>query len=95
MVLKRVGPLSCAKIAGTLYAIIGLLIGAIFSIISLASGLGANTSNSAAFGALMGAGAIVAFPILYGGMGFLTTLIGAWLYNVLAGLVGGIELDLQ
>ncbi len=95
MVLKQVGPLSCAKIAGTLYAILGVFVGAIFSIVSVASGFGANTSGSAAFGALMGAGAIVAFPILYGGMGFLTTLIGAWLYNVLAGLVGGIELDLQ
>ncbi len=95
MVIKQVGPLSCAKIAGTLYAIIGVVIGAIFSIISLASGFGANSSGSAAFGALMGAGAIVAFPILCGGMGFLTTLIAAWLYNVLAGLVGGVEVVLE
>ena len=26
---------------------------------------------------------------------FVTTLIAAWLYNVLAGAVGGIELDLE
>jgi hypothetical protein len=37
----------------------------------------------------------VALPILYGGMGFVMTLIGAWLYNILAGFVGGIEMDLQ
>ena len=35
------------------------------------------------------------FPVLYGGVGFVATLIGAWLYNVVAGLVGGIEMDLQ
>jgi hypothetical protein len=27
--------------------------------------------------------------------GFVTTLIGAWLYNGLAGLVGGVEIDLR
>jgi hypothetical protein len=30
-----------------------------------------------------------------GCMGFIATLIGAWLYNVVAGLVGGIEMDLE
>jgi hypothetical protein len=95
MVLKRLGPLSCAKITGTLYAILGLVFGAIFSMVSLASGLGSNTSGGMGFGALMGVGAIVALPILYGGMGFVMTLIGAWLYNILAGFVGGIEMDLQ
>jgi hypothetical protein len=95
MVLKRLGPLSCAKIAGTLYAIIGLLVGAVFSVLSLASGLGWNASGDTGFRPLIGIGAIVAFPILYGGMGFVTTLFGAWLYNILAGSVGGIEMDFQ
>jgi hypothetical protein len=95
MVLKRLGPLSCAKIAGTLYAIIGLLVGAIFALVSLASGLGANPSGDGGFRPFIGIGAIVAFPILYGGMGFVMTLLGAWLYNILADAVGGIELDLQ
>jgi len=30
MVIKRVGPLSCARIAGTLYAIVGFVIGLLF-----------------------------------------------------------------
>jgi hypothetical protein len=95
MVLKRIGPLSCAKIAGTLYAIIGLLVGAVFAVVSLASGFGANPSGDGGFRPLIGVGAVVAFPILYGGMGFVTTLFGAWLYNILAEAVGGIEMDLQ
>jgi hypothetical protein len=95
MVIKRIGPVSCAKIAGTLYAILGLFFGAIFSLVALAGGFASNTSGAAGFGAIVGVGAIVTFPILYGGIGFVTSLIGAWLYNVLAGMVGGIELDVQ
>jgi hypothetical protein len=95
MVIKRLGPLSCAKITGLLYAILGVVVGAIFSMASLATGLASHTAEAGRFGAIMGVGAIIAFPILYGGMGFVTALIGAWLYNALAGLVGGIELDLQ
>jgi hypothetical protein len=95
MIVKRVGPISCAKIAGTLYAILGLFIGGIFSLIALAGGFASNTSQSAGLGVLIGAGAIIAAPIFYGAMGFVTSLIGAWLYNMLAGVVGGIQLDVQ
>ena len=95
MVIKRIGPVSCAKITGLLYAILGIVVGALFSIASLAGGLASNTSGGAGFGSLIGVGAIVLFPILYGGGGFIATLIGAWLYNVLAGVIGGIEMDLQ
>ena len=95
MVIKRIGPVSCAKITGTLYAILGLVFGSIFSLIALAGGLASNRSGATGFGAIVGVGAIVVFPILYGGISFVVTLIGAWLYNVLAGMVGGIELDVQ
>ena len=95
MVIKRVGPLSCAKIAGTLYAIIGLLMGGVFSLAALAGGFGSNTSGGGAFGALIGVGSIIVFPICYGALGFVSSLIGAWLYNALAGMVGGIQLDVQ
>lgn len=95
MVIKRIGPVSCAKIAGILYLVLGLIFGAIFSMASLAGALVSDTPGSAGFGALVGASSIVVFPILYGGFGFVMTLIMAWLYNVVAGIVGGVELDLQ
>lgn len=34
-------------------------------------------------------------PLVYGIMGFLVTLIIAGLYNALAKLVGGVEIDLR
>ena len=95
MIIKRIGAVSCAKISGTLYAILGIVFGGIFSLISLVGGFASNTSGAAGLGAMVGVGAIIIFPILYGGMGFVVTLIGAWLYNVVAGLVGGIEMDVQ
>jgi hypothetical protein len=95
MVLKHVGPVSCAKIMGTLYAVLGIVIGAIVSLAVIVGAVASNNARGAGFGALIGVGAIVFFPILYGGMGFVLSLIGAWLYNVVAGAVGGIEVDLQ
>jgi hypothetical protein len=38
---------------------------------------------------------VVIFPVLYAVLGFLATLLTAWLYNVVAAAVGGIELDLR
>lgn len=95
MVIKRIGPISCAKITGTLYAIMGLVFGGIVSLIALAGGFASNSSDAAGLGAMVGVGSIIIFPILYGCIGFVATLIGVWLYNVLAGLVGGIEIDVQ
>jgi hypothetical protein len=95
MVIKRVGPVSVGKVAGTLYAVFGLLLGACVSLIAMAGGFGSDSSGAGALGALMGVGAIVIFPILYGALGFLFTMIAAALYNLVAGWVGGVELDLQ
>jgi hypothetical protein len=95
MVIKQVGALSCARIAGTLYAILGLFAGAIFSLIAIVGGIGNQAAEGAMFGAFLGAGAIIIVPIMYGCLGFVTTLIMAWLYNVLAGIMGGVEIDVQ
>lgn len=95
MVLKRIGPISFAKVAGALYAVLGLVFGAIFSVISLVA---STLSGEAAQGAPLlafGVGAVVVLPVLYGAIGFVTTLIGAWLYNLAAARVGGVELDLE
>ena len=95
MVITRVGPTSCAKIAGTLYAILGLLMGGVFSLVALAGGFGPNSSERGALGAIIGVGSVIVFPVCYGAIGFVASLIGAWLYNILAGMVGGIQLDVQ
>jgi hypothetical protein len=96
MVLKRIGALSCAKVAGTLYGLIGILIGAIFALISsLGLAFGRSGDGPAWLGAIFGVGSIILFPLFYGILGFIGGLIMAGLYNLLAGFVGGIEVELQ
>ena len=97
MVINRVGPLSVAKLAGMLYAILGLIFGAIISLIALAGGMAANADEpgAAAAGAIFGAGAVIVLPILYGCLGFVMTLLTAALYNMTARIVGGVQIDVS
>ena len=97
MVLKNVGVFSAAKIGGLLYGLIGLLFGflfSLFSIVGAAFGI-MQGEESAIFGLLFGIGAIVFLPIFYGGMGFVFAALTAWLYNLISGLVGGLELEIE
>ena len=94
MVINRVGPVSFAKLAGTLYAILGLIIGALFSLVAMMGGMMMGQSGGG-YGMIFGVGAIILFPILYGVCGFLISLIGAALYNLAAGIAGGVEIDVK
>jgi hypothetical protein len=95
MTIKSVVPMSCAKVAAVLYGIGGLLAGGLFSLVSLMGGLAADDGAAAGFGAMIGAGAIIVFPLVYACLGFVGSLIAAWLYNIVAGMVGGIEFETQ
>jgi len=91
MVIHRVGPLSSAKVVGLLYTILGLAMGALFSLVAAVGGFG----HRGPAGAFFGVAAVVVLPVTYGVMGFVMTLIMAALYNALAKLVGGVEIDLR
>ncbi len=94
MIVKRIGPMSVAKITGALYALIGFIIGAIVSAVSMIGGaLGG--SDAGMMGMIFGAAAVILLPLLYGCMGFVMTLIGASLFNLAAGWVGGVELETE
>jgi hypothetical protein len=98
VILRRIGVMSLAKIQGVLYALLGLIIGAFASLFSvlgpvLAPGGGSSSGNQ--FGSLFGVASIALFPILYGAIGFITGLIMGGLYNLLAGVVGGLELETE
>jgi hypothetical protein len=43
----------------------------------------------------MGFGAIILFPICYGIIGGIFAAIGAAIYNLVAGWVGGLEVDIS
>ena len=95
MTLRRIDPISAGKITGVTYAVLGLIIGGIFSIVSM-FGLAVSGNNDAGIaGAIMGMGAVIIVPILYGGLGFVGTLIAALIYNLMAKWVGGVVIDLE
>lgn len=100
MVIKRIAPLSAAKIAGLIYALIGLPFALLVWVVSLV-GLGNAGLSGSPFGpgaglvAGAGVAAVIILPIVYGVTGFAMTLIGAWLYNLMADVVGGLSVEVQ
>lgn len=95
MVITKVNALSVAKVAAVLYAGLGLIFGALFSLIGMA-GLGsalAGTEGAGFMGMIFGVGAIIILPIFYGIMGFIVSFVSALLFNIAAGMTGGIEIE--
>ena len=95
MTIKRVGPLSCAKVAAALHAVVGLVAGIFVSLMAMAGAFAANEEAAGALGLVLGVGAIIVLPVMYACVGFVMTLALAALYNVLATAIGGIEMDIS
>ena len=99
MVIRRIGVGSAAKVGGALYAAIGLVMGCIFAGISLVgAGFMANAPNNDVppwIAPMFGVGAIIVAPIFYGVMGLIGGAIGAFVYNLIAAVAGGLELEVQ
>ena len=98
--IKSVGVLSVAKVFGLVYGALGLLIVPIFLVVGLASSMamkhaaaGANIPNS--IGPIFAIFMAIAAPITYGLIGFVSGAISALIYNLIAGWVGGIEMELD
>lgn len=93
-VVKRIGPGSAFKMGLVLYGLMGLILGALFALIST---LGAALAppELGAFKFLFGVGAIIIMPLCYGVIGGIFAAIGAVLYNFVAGWVGGLEVDIS
>jgi hypothetical protein len=94
MKVKRIGPKSLGKVLGLTYAFFGFLGGLFFLLISLISQNGADATNAPppiVFGLI----APIAFLLLYGIFGFVGGVISAWIYNVAAKRIGGIEIDTE
>lgn len=91
--IKRITPLQLGKILAVLYGAMGLLAAPVFLLLVLAgSASGQNTALPAVLVGVVGA---VLAPILYAVLGFLIGVIGAFLYNLIARWVGGIEVEVE
>ncbi|PWF54962.1 hypothetical protein [Massilia glaciei] len=80
--ITRVSVLQTAKVCAALYFAMSLPFVAIMAI-PLMMGLGDAMKMSTYM--------LIAMPVLYAIFGFVFTMIGAWIYNLVAGAIGGIE----
>ncbi len=92
-VLKRIAPASAFKVGLVVYGILGLVLGAVCTLIAVA-GLQFAPHAHMPFAGRIGVLAIVVCPIIYGLAGGIGAAIGAVIYNLASGWVGGIELDI-
>jgi hypothetical protein len=86
--IKKIGVLSAAKVYAAMGAVGGLFVGAFMTL------LGATAKGSAG-GLLAGIGvlAIIILPVIYAILCFVLGAVGAFLYNVIAQTIGGVEVE--
>ena len=90
--LKRVGVLSLAKFYTILMGIIGFIFGIFYAVI-IAMGVPDMYSGDPFLS--MGYLIILVLPIFYAIIGFIVGAISALLYNLVAKLVGGIDIEFE
>lgn len=93
--LKRIAPLQAGKVLAVLYAGMALIFVPFFGIAALAGAFAGQTQEGGAAVGAIGCGMMllmaVLVPVAYAIFGFLGGIIGAGLYNLIAGWVGGLE----
>ncbi|HXX55504.1 MAG TPA: hypothetical protein VEI81_05365 [Methanoregula sp.] len=89
-VIKSVEIMSWAKIHALFGIVIGLVYGVIFGVVFTAAGVGLGRGGMTAFGIA----SVVIFPIVFGIMAFIAGAIMAFLYNLFASKIGGIQIEL-
>ena len=99
MTIRHIDVLSVAKIAAVVYAGLGFVAGLIFACFALLgagfSALQHDSQLPPIFSVLFGVGAVVALPIFYSIMGFLVAAVMTWLFNVAAGITGGVSIQTE
>jgi hypothetical protein len=95
--LKSIEPVQLGKIAGALYGLMGLIFVPfliLFAVIGSFAPKSANGPSGAVVAVICFAMAIF-MPIVYAVMGFLFGIISAWLYNLIARWIGGIQVEVE
>lgn len=79
-------------------AIVYLLLGLVFALCWLPFAMMAGSLGGSEFkglGAGLGIGMVIVLPLLYAFIGWIGTAIACFIYNMVAGWVGGIGFDLE
>jgi hypothetical protein len=99
--IRKLGILSVAKMYAAIMLVMSLIISVPYGLFIMFFG-GMMMSAGGRGGLAAGGGSIVfgllfmiGLPIMYGAIGFVAGAIGALLYNLFAGMVGGIEIEVE
>lgn len=99
--IRKLGVLSVAKLYAIMALIMSLLISIPYGLIIMVFGVAMLGSGEKAGVAAGGSGIVIGLlvmiglPIFYSICAFIGGAIGAFIYNLLAGLVGGIEIEVE
>ena len=95
--IKRIAPLQLGKVLAILYGLLGLVFIPfllVFTLFGAAAG-GQHNPAGMALGIGMGLGMVIVLPLMYAFFGFIGGLLSGFIYNLVAGWVGGIEIELE
>jgi len=102
MMVRRVGVFSLAKIQALLTFVIGLIIGVIYGLVFMLFGAAMSSLSrgddrvmGGVSSVIVGLLIMIGVPIFYGVLGFIFGCITGLVYNVAAGVVGGLKLELE
>lgn len=99
--IKKLGVLSVAKMYAAIMLVMSLLISIPYGLFVIGISLmGASAGGRGGLaigggGVIIGLLVMIGLPIFYGAIGFVAGAIGALLYNIFAGMVGGIEIEVE
>lgn len=91
--VKKIGVLSSSKLLGVLMGLVGLIAGIVYSFGGAIYDV--FTTGSVNFGTALAFFALIGMPIIFAIPGFIVGAIGAFLYNLAAGWIGGVEMDFE
>lgn len=96
--LKKIEPVQLAKMLAVIYGLGSLVFVPFFILFSVIAAIApAMGPGSGPLPIMlgMGIGFMILAPLFYAFIGFITGLIGACLYNLVAGWIGGIEFEVE
>ncbi|MEE9270433.1 MAG: hypothetical protein V3V49_09250 [Candidatus Krumholzibacteria bacterium] len=97
--LKRIELWSLFKIAFVLYAALGLLMGIMYGFFILVAGslqtafLGDDFPKFGILGGLLGIVLVPVIAVFYGAIGSVFVTVGGFIFNLVAGMVGGLRIE--
>jgi hypothetical protein len=93
--LRRISPVSAFKVGLLVYLFLGIVVAVIATpFVFFAAAMASRVPGTPSFTPLLTLPMLIIMPVFYAIIGGLMALIGAAIYNLVAGWVGGLQIEL-